>query len=167
MLGWLYKKFLLAPKLEVVLSPLVEGPTGFAGGNPPTQILKSQGLVLTAKRGPIHHCKAKLVLSGETRYMTWDSRRDVVSITQPRSLTRDLLEGEDVLLTIWEARKNSDGEWFSLKTETEKQGKMDEFGKSLLLEFSFLSEEGLLNRKPCRYKVRMDSWDILGTVAIT
>ena len=131
------------------------------------QILKSQGLILTAKRGPIHHCKAKLVIAEEIRYMMWDSRRDVVSVTQPRTLTRDLLEGEEVLLTIWEAHKNSDGEWFSLKTEMEKHGKMEEFRtKPLSLEFSFLSEEGLLNKKPYRYKVKMDSWDTLSTVAI-
>ena len=168
LLAGLYKKFFLSPKLQVSLAPLFEGPVGFAGGNPPTQTLKSQGLLLTAKRATIHNCKAKMVFVDGTSYLTWDSRRDVVSITQPRTLTRDLLEGEEVLLTIWEAHKNSDGEWFSLKTEREMHGKMEEFSKKLLsLELSFLSEEGLLNKKPYRYKVAMDSWAALRMVPIS
>ncbi len=62
-------------------------------------------------------------------------------------------------MTIWEAHKNSDGEWFSLKTEREMKGKMEEFSKKLLsLELSFLSEEGVLNKRRYRYKISMESW---------
>jgi hypothetical protein len=167
LLGFLYKKFFLSPRLKISLAPALEKDVGFAGGNPPTQRSKSQALLLTAKRGPIHKCKAKLVFPEGTWYMSWDSRRDVEPISQSRTLTRDILEGEEVRLTIWEAFKNSDGEWFYLNSE-KGLSFSKKFGEgSLSLELSFLSEEGPLSKKPYRYKIEMGSWATVNMIAIS
>src|SRR5207245_968743 len=69
LLAGLYKKFFLGAKLQVSLLPPSEREIGRAGGNPPTQQSKSQALLLTAKSGPIHKCKAKLVSPQESWYM--------------------------------------------------------------------------------------------------
>lgn len=133
--------------------------------------MKSQALLLKAKRGPIHNCKAKFVTGqAPPQYMSWDTHRDVEAIPQTRTLTRDLLPSEEVTLTVWEAFKRPDGEWFSLNAGEDmfRNRNMKEVGGgSVSFEIWFLSEEGLPNKKPHRYEIRMDSWATINTVAIT
>jgi len=166
LVGWIYKKFYLNPKLQVSLISALSGNIPFPGGNPPSQRSKFQALTLRATRAPIHNCKAKLVVAGQSHYMLWDTHRDVVSVTQPRALTRDLLPEEDVQLTVWTALKNSDGEWFDLNTGKDKWGDFKEIRDSTTIEIWFLSEEGRLNKKPYRYKITGNSWDTIKMISV-
>jgi len=161
--AWLYRRFFLRAKLQVSLAPLLEIEMGLAGGNPPTQHVKSQAFLLTAKRGPIHNCKVKFVLDQHPeflspQYMSWHSREEVEE-TQPPTLSRDLIPEEQIRLTIWDAYKRPDGESLQLNAGKDIFDRTKNLGgEPLIFGVTFLSDAGPLNKKPYRYKIRRDSW---------
>ena len=166
LLAGLYKRLFLSPKLMVSLAPAVTGTRPRAGGEPPVQQFKSQALLLTSKRGPIHNCKAKAVWGKESLYMSWDTTRDNWGGTDMGTLTRDLLPEEEVRLPVWEAIKTSEGEWFSLNIGPVNMIDMKNKTGTITLEIWLLSEEGVLSKKPYRYAISGNSWDNISMVSV-
>src|SRR5438128_11127172 len=112
---------------------------------------KSQALRLKARRKPIHQCKAKMLIDGEADYLLWNPR--------VADDAKDLVPEEEVLLQVWQAVGMSDRAWIYLNISNKAQVDLKTLGDPITVEISFLSEDGLLNKKPYRYKIDGNSWD--------
>ena len=149
--AWLYGRF-RKPKLEVSLEPVTSYPDPeYAIPEQSPRKFKSQTLRLRAKRKPIHQCKAKMSINGEPDYLLWD----------PKSTNeaKDLLPEEEVQLHVWQAVGMSENAWFYLNIRNKAQVDLKTLTDPITVEISFLSEDGLLNKKPYRYKISGNSWD--------
>ena len=98
--------------------------------------------------------------------MLWDSTRDNLGAKDTGTLTRDLLPEEEVRLPVWETRKTAEGEWFSLNIGLGSMIDMKEVTGPITVEIWFLSEEGVLSKKPYRYTVSGRSWDTISMVPV-
>ena len=154
--AWLYRR-LHRPKLEVSLEPVLSFPDPeYAIPEQSPRKLKSQALRVKAKRRPIHQCKVKMVIDGETDYFLWN----------PKSANeaKDLVPEEEVQLQVWQAVRAPEHELFSLNTRNKTEVDINGLNYSITGEISFLSEDDLLNKKPYRYKISINSWDTVTMV---
>ncbi len=90
-------------------------------------------------------------INGEPDYLLWD----------PKSTNeaKDLLPEEEVQLHVWQAVGMSENAWFYLNIRNKAQVDLKTLTDPITVEISFLSEDGLLNKKPYRYKISGNSWD--------
>ena len=154
--AWLYRT-LHGPKLEVSLEPVFSYPKPeYAVPEQAPRKFKSQALRLKAKRKPIHQCKAKMLIYGEADYLLWNPR-----VTDD---AKDLVPEEESLLQVWQAVGMSEKAWISLNIRNKAQVDLQTLGDPIIVEISFLSEGGLLNEKPYRYKIDGNSWDTVSMV---
>ena len=150
-LAWLYSK-LHKPKLEVSLEAVLTYPDPeYAIPEQSPRKFKSQALRLKARRKPIHQCKAKMLIDGEADYLLWNPR--------VADDAKDLVPEEEVLLQVWQAVGISDRAWIYLNIRNKAQVDLKTLSEPITVEISFLSEDGLLNKKPYRYKIDGNSWD--------
>ena len=149
--AWLYGRF-RKPKLEVSLEPVTSYPDPeYAIPEQSPRRFKSQALRLKAKRKPIHQCKAKMLIDGEADYLLWNPR--------VADDAKDLVPEEEVLLQVWQAVGMSEEAWIYLNIRNKAQVYLETLSEPITVEISFLSEDGLLNKKPYRYKIDRNSWD--------
>ena len=149
--AWLYRR-LHGPKLEVSLEPVLTYPDPeYAIPEQSPRKFKSQALRLKARRKPIHQCKAKMLIDGEADYLLWNPRA--------ADDAKDLVPEEEVLLQVWQAIGMSEEAWIYLNIRNRAQVDLKTLGEPITVEISFLSEDGLLNKKPYRYKIDGNSWD--------
>ena len=149
--AWLYRR-LHKPKLEVSLEPVISYPDPeYAIPEQSPRRFKSQALRLKAKRKPIHQCKAKMLIDGEADYLLWNPR--------VADDAKDLVPEEEVLLQVWQAVGMSEEAWIYLNIRNKAQVYLETLSEPITVEISFLSEDGLLNKKPYRYKIDRNSWD--------
>ena len=154
--AWLYRR-LRGPKLEVSLDPALSYPDPeYAIPEQSLRKFKSQALRLKVKRKPIHQCKAKMLIDGEADYLLWNPR--------VADDAKDLVPEEEVLLQVWQAVGMSEKAWISLNIRNKAQVDLQTLGDPIIVEISFLSEGGLLNEKPYRYKIDGNSWDTVSMV---
>ena len=154
--AWLYRR-LHGPKLEVSLEPVLSCPDpeyGIPEQSP--RKFKSQTLRVKAKRRLIPQCKVKMVIDGETDYLFWN----------PKSTNegKDLLPEEEVQLQVWQAVRAPEHELLYLNTRNKTEVDIKGLNYSITGEISFLSEDVLLNKKPYRYKISINSWDTVTMV---
>ena len=155
-LAWLYRRF-RKPKLEVSLEPVMSYPDPeYAIPEQSPRKFKSQTLRLKAKRRTIHQCKAKMSIDGEPDYLLWD--------TKSTREAKDLVPEEEVQLHVWQAVGMSENAWFYLNIRKKAQVDLKTLSDPITVEISFLSEDGLLNKKPYRYKISGNSWDTINMV---
>ena len=149
----LYRR-LHGPKLEVSLEPVLSypDPENAIPEQSPRKF-KSQALRVKAKRRPIHQCKAKMVFDGETDFLLWN----------PKSANeaKDLVPEEEVQVPVWQAVRAPEHELFYLNIRNKTEVDIKGLNYSITGEISFLSEDGLLNMKPYRYKISVNSWDTI------
>ena len=157
-LAWLYRRF-RKPKLEVSLEPVMSYPDPeYAIPEQSPRKFKSQTLLLTAKRKSIHQCKAKMSIGGETDYLLWDPKSS--------NEAKDLVPEEEVQLHVWQAIRVSESASFYLNIRNKARVDPKTLSNPINVEISFLSEEGLLNKKPYRYKIIGGSWDTVSMVSL-
>ena len=155
----LYRR-LRKPKLEVSLEPVLSYPDPeYAISEQSPRKFKSQTLRLKAKRKPIHQCKAKMSIDGEADYLLWNPK----SIDQ----AKDLVAEEEIQLHVWQAVQVSENASFYLNVRNKAQVDLKTLSHPLNIEISFLSEDGLLNKKPYRYRISGNSWDTVNMVSVT
>ena len=155
--AWLYRR-LHGPKLEVSLEPVLSYPDPeYAIPELSPRKFKSQALRVKAKRRPIHQCKVKMVIDGETDYLLWNSKS--------ANEAKDLVPGEEVLLQVWQAVGMSEKDWIYLNNRNKAQVYLKTLSEPITVEISFLSEDGLLNKKPYRYKMDGNLWDTVNMVS--
>jgi hypothetical protein len=145
------------PKLKVSLEPVLSYPDPeYAIPEQSPRKFKSQALRVKARRRPIHQCKVKMVIDGETDYLLWN----------PKSANeaKDLVPEEAVQVPVWEAVRAPEHELFYLSTRNKAEVDIKGLNYSITVEISFLSEDGLLNKKPYRYKISVNSWDTINMV---
>ena len=53
----------------------------------------------------------------------------------------------------------SEEAWIYLNIRNKAQVYLETLSEPITVEISFLSEDGLLNKKPYRYKIDRNSWD--------
>jgi len=149
--AWLYRR-LHKPKLEVSLEAVLTYPDPeYAIPSQSPRKFKSQALRLKAKRKPIHQCKAKMLIDGEADYLLWNPR--------VADDAKDLVPEEEVLLQVWQAVGMSEKAWIYLNIRNRAQVDLKTLSEPITVEISFLSEDGLLNKKTYRYKIDTNSWD--------
>jgi len=137
--AWLYRR-LRGPKLEVSLEPVITYPDPeYAIPEQSPRRFKSQALRLKAKRKPIHQCKAKMLIDGEADYLLWNPR--------VADDAKDLVPEEEVLLQVWHAVGMSEKASINLNIRNKAQVELT-LSEPIIVEISFLSEDGLLNKKP-------------------
>ena len=154
--AWLYRR-LHGPKLEVSLEPVFSYPDPeYAIPEQSPRKFKSQALGLKVKRKPIHQCKAKMLIDGEADYLLWNPR-----VTED---AKDLVPEEEILLQVWQAVGMGENAWLYLNIHNKTQVNLQTLGDPIIVEISFLSEDGLLNEKPYRYKIDGNSWDTVNMV---
>ena len=154
--AWLYRR-LRGPKLEVSLEPVLSYPDPeYAIPEQSPRKFKSQALRLKVKRKPIHQCKAKMLIEGEVDYLLWNPR-----VTED---AKDLVPEEEIVLQVWQAVGMGDNAWLYLSIHNKTQVNLQTLGDPIIVEISFLSEDGLLNEKPYRYKIDGNSWDTVNMV---
>ena len=154
--AWLYRR-LRGPKLEVSLEPVLSYPDPeYAIPEQSPRIFKSQALRVKARRRPILQCKVKVVIDGETDYLLWN----------PKSANeaKDLVPEEEVQVPVWQAVRAPEHELFYINTRNKTEVDIKGLNYSITGEISFLSEDGLLNKKPYRYKISINSWDTINMV---
>jgi len=154
--AWLYRR-VHGPKLEVSLEPVLSYPDPeYAIPEQSPRIFKSQALRVKARRRSIHQCKVKVVIDGETDYLLWN----------PKSANeaKDLVPEEEVQVPVWQAVRAPEQELFYINTRNKAEVDIKGLNYSITGEISFLSEEGLLNKKPYRYKISINSWDTVNMV---
>jgi len=97
-----------------------------------------------------------MVIDGETDYLLWN----------PKSTNeaKDLVPEEEVQLQVWQAVRAREHELFSLNTRNKTEVDINGLNYSITGEISFLSEDDLLNKKPYRYKISINSWDTVTMV---
>jgi hypothetical protein len=157
-LAWLYRRF-RKPKLEVSLEPVMLYPDPeYAIPEQSPRKFKSQTLRLKAKRRPIHQCKAKMSIDGESDYLLWDPKSP--------SEAKDLVPEEEVQLHVWQAVGMSENAWLYLNIRNRAQMDLKTLSHPVTVEISFLSEDGPLNKKPCRYTISGISWDTVSMVSL-
>jgi hypothetical protein len=155
--AWLYRR-LRGPKLEVSLEPVLSYPDPeYAIPEQSPRKFKSQALRLKVKRKPIHQCKAKMLIEGEADYLLWNPR-----VTDD---AKDLVPEEEVLLQVWQAVGMGEKAWLYLNIRNKSQVDLQTLGDPIIVEISFLSEDGLLNKKPYRYKIDGNLWDIVNMIS--
>lgn len=155
--AWLYRR-LRGPKLEVSLEPVLSYPDPeYSIPEQSPRRFKSQALRLKAKRKPIHQCKAKMLVDREADYLLWNPR-----VTDD---AKDLVPEEEILLQVWQAVGMSEKAWIYLNIRNKAQVDLT-LSEPIKVEISFLSEDGLLNKKPYRYKIDTNSWDTVNMVSI-
>ena len=156
--AWLYRR-LRGPKLEVSLEPVLSYPDPeYAIPEQSPRKFKSQTLRLKVKRKPIHQCKAKMLIDGEADHLLWNPR-----VTED---AKDLVPEEEILLQVWEAVGMGENAWLYFNIHNKAQVDLRTLGDPIIVEISFLSEDGLLNEKPYRYKIDGNSWDTVNMVRI-
>jgi hypothetical protein len=154
--AWLYRR-LHGPKLEVSLESVSSYPDPeYAIPEQSPRKFKSQALRVKAKRKPIHQCKAKMVIDGETDYLLWNPKS--------ASEAKDLVPEEEVQLQVWQAVSMGEDGWFYLNIRNKVQADIKTLNDPITVEISFLSEDGLLNKEPYRYKIGVNSWDTVNMV---
>jgi len=154
--AWLYRR-LRGPKLEVSLEPELSYPDPeYAIPEQSPRKFKSQALRLKAKRKPIHQCKAKMLIDGETDYLLWNPRAT--------DDAKDLVPEEEILLQVWQAVGMGENAWLYFNIHNKGQVDLQTLGDPIIVEISFLSEDGLLNEKPYRYKIDGNYWDTVNMV---
>jgi hypothetical protein len=154
--AWLYRR-LHAPKLEVSLEPVFSYPDPeYVIPEQSPRKFKSQALRVKVKRRPIHRCKVKMVTDGETDYLLWNPKS--------ASEAKDLVPEEEVQVPVWQAVRAPEQELFYLNTRNKTEVDINGLNYSITVEISFLSEDGLLNKKPYRYKISINSWDTIDMV---
>ncbi|SRR6266567_699888 len=171
-----YKRIFKSPKIEMSLDSVVstkdvreiqKSSLSF----PPHPLLaevlghggdvKTQALRVTAKRATIHHCKARLSGNGHPAgYLLW------LTEEKPGGSARtDLIPEEDDLLILWKAVKTGEKEELILNTEEQVSYDIHRWkDKPFDIEITFLSEEGVLNKKPYCLSLNLNSWDKLGAI---
>jgi hypothetical protein len=155
--AWLYRR-LHRPKLEVSLEPVLSYPDPeYAIPEQSPRKFKSQALRLKVKRKPIHQCKAKMLIDGEADYLLWNPR-----VTDD---AKDLVPEEEILLQVWQAVGMGENAWLYLNIRNKAQVDFKTLENPIIVEISFLSEDGLLNKKPYRYKISVNSWDTANMVS--
>jgi len=156
--AWLYRR-LRGPKLEVSLQPVLSYPDPeYAIPEQSPRKFKSQALRVKAKRRPIHQCKVKMVIDGETDYLLWNSKA--------ANEAKNLVPQEEVQVSVWQAVRAPEHELFYLNIRNKTEVDIKGLNYSIMVEISFLSEDGLLNKKPYRYKITVNSWDTVNMVRI-
>ncbi len=158
-LAWLYRRF-RKPKLEVSLEAVLSYPDPeYAIPEQSPRKFKSQAVRLKAKRRPIHQCKAKVSIDGEPDYLLWNPKSTIEA--------KDLVPGEEVQLYVWQAVRMPENAWFYLNIENKAQVDLKTLIDPITVEISFLSEDGLLNKKPYQLKISGSSWDTLNMVSLS
>jgi hypothetical protein len=154
--AWLFRR-LHGPKLEVSLEPVLSYPDPeYAIPEQSPREFKSQALRVKAKRRPIHQCKAKMVIDGETDYLLWNPKSG--------GEAKDLVPEEEVQVPVWQAVRAPEQELFYLNIRNKAEVDIKGLNYSITVEISFLSEDGLLNKKSYRYKICVNSWDTINMV---
>ncbi len=140
------------PILEVSLDPVLHHSNEKnAFPEEPPRKFKSQALRVKAKRRPIHQCQAKVLINGEADYLLWNPR--------VADDAKDQVPEEEVILQIWQAVGTKEESWIYLNTRNKAQIELMTWTEPIRVEISFLSEDGVLNKKPYRYRITGNSWD--------
>ena len=157
-LAWLFRTY-RKPKLEVSLEPVQTYPDPeYAIPEQSPRKFKSQALRLKAKYRPIHQCKAKMVIDNDVDYLLWN----------PKSAEegKNFVPQEEIELLVWQAVAMLDKATFYLNIRNKAHVDIKSLRDPITVEITFLSEHGLLNKKPYRYKIEGDSWDTVKMVSI-
>ena len=140
------------PRLEVLLEPVQTYPDpGSTVHEQSTRKFKSQSLRLKTRRNPIHQCKARILIDGGADYLLWNPKL--------ADEAKDLAPEEETLLPVWQAVQEGEQDLFHLNVRNKAQVDIRGLNATIAVAISFLSEDGLLNNKPYRFKISCNSWD--------
>jgi hypothetical protein len=98
-----------------------------------------------------------MLIDGEADYLLWNPR-----VTDD---AKDLVPEEEILLQVWQAVGMGENAWLYLNIRNKAQVDFKTLENPIIVEISFLSEDGLLNKKPYRYKISVNSWDTANMVS--